>query len=114
MYCQLIIDPLGKYPSGHDEQIKESLGLIPSFVLASITDITGNDSIEFMDAMKGYYGFPTYEMGGTVEEDVYKYPEDEDLYPLAKYDFGDTHLLQYEYGILSYVDGDKVNTVRMD
>jgi hypothetical protein len=59
---------------------------------------------------------------GTVTEDgtyVSKYPEDSDLYPLARMQLTDPegtniHVYQYRYGIIAVTDGTDLRITKMD
>ncbi|MEZ9847773.1 hypothetical protein BCU74_03920 [Vibrio breoganii] len=81
------------YPDG----LGHLLGMIPEF-------FTLDDLLETPEALtelvEGRYGFPMRELGGEVgQDDVYRYPEDPALYPVAVTKSAVVKVIVYPYGI---------------
>lgn len=105
-----VFDPKGKYGLDHYE-MEETLGLIPMFVRGRAIDET------LLEALANGYGFgELVELkGGSIIDNVFKYPKDSDLYPLAEMVSGDSVLLQYPYGIVAVKEpGKEFFVTRMD
>ena len=92
----------------------EHLGLIPSILREASEQIDIHSKETFLDAVEEAYGFPMYEMkGGTVENSTYKYPQDDDLEPIATYFCDGIEIHQYPYGIMAFMFSEPYIT-RMD
>ena len=110
---KLEIDPLNKYSETRQDHIIESLGLIPQFVNNPMyVDKSLKETLDLS------YGFGLHKMyGGKVEEDGrFTYPEDPDLYPLAKMIRGNEYLYQYPHAIIAIwcADTESYFVTRMD
>lgn len=109
-------DPMEHYTHVSHEDIVASLGLIPDILGNAVA--SGSES--FRSALESSYGFPLRDMiGGTVDNGIYKYPQDPDLYPICSYimkckDKPTVSILQYRYGIMHIDEGNTSYTVRMD
>ena len=93
----------------------EVLGLVPQIIANAVS--ASKELNDFMPNIEKFYGFPTYEMQGTVDSDgVYHYPGDPDLQPLAKFIIPSLDLVgyQYDYGIVAFVSKDYTTVIRMD
>lgn len=93
------VDPLYKHvPEGRSaDSIIEEVGLIWAW---SKTKETGR---WFKDHFDEQYGFGLFEMKGgqVLDNGIYKYPEDPDLYPLLRVDDEDETVFVYPYGIVA-------------
>ncbi len=89
------------------------LGLIPSFFNHEMMDM---DHDQIVDAVEAAYGFPASRLeGGVINDLVYRYKDDPELYPLAATKLaGKTAVAIYAYGITAFITGDKQTIVRMD
>lgn len=97
------LDPLAKFTHVDDEYIKQSLGLLPGWVVNSEFE-----NVPLKKALNDQYGFGMYENeeASIDENGVYKYPSDEDLYPLVKIIRGNEIFYQYEYALIAIVQKD--------
>jgi len=90
---RLTLDPTDNFASISDNQLMETLGIIPRF----FTD----KEAPIWEQVENAYGFPMCDLdGGTVGEDLhYRYPEDPALAPVAMYQTDTEVMLQYQYAI---------------
>ena len=104
-------DPLNKHNYYTDDQIQELCGLL-SFWLIS------GQQLSLKSRLIDNYAFYSGPMkGGTLtEEGVYSYPQDSDLYPLARFESEGEICFIFEYGIVGvYTKSDGETWVtRMD
>ena len=106
------LDPHNKYEHLSVEDLRMSLGSLPSWVM-------NPTFFEFplKEALDKQYGFGLFETkGGKVSKDgIFSYPEDPDLYPIAEIIRGDETFYQYQYGIVAIIQKDGSSFVtRMD
>ena len=105
------IDPYQKFTNVDEDTILNALGFIPSW--AANPEFINQPLKEALDTQ---YGFGLYEItGGTIEDGIFKYPGDPDLYPLFKLYRGNEILYQYEHAIVAIIQEDSSAFVtRMD
>jgi len=98
------IDPLNKFNHMSLNEIKETLGMLPFWVVNP-----NHFDLSLKEALTLQYGFGgLYQSTGqTITKDgVYQYPEDPDLYPLIKIERGESTFYQYQYGLIAIVQKD--------
>ena len=96
----ITLDPLLHYEKKESGWFLDTLGFLPIILLDSAGD-------NFHDrAVAGYAdtaGCPVYwnQKANITEEGIYQYPEDPDLYPVAKFETNDQVAYAYEYGFVA-------------
>ena len=97
-----------------DVAIKETLGLLPIWVLNWQLQPEGKTLFEYL---RDTYGHGLYKFNGTIEEgDVYRSPseEDEDLQYIAKMKTREGEIIFYPYAITAIPTKDGHYITRMD
>ena len=93
------LDPLYHHiPQGRTaEMIGEEVGLIWAWCMSK------PEGIGFLQHFEDMYQFGVFEMKGgeVLENGIYKYPEDPDLYPLIRVDNKEETVFVYPYGIVA-------------
>jgi len=95
---QWVLDPNKKFGHMTDQELADSLGLIPTFIELEDEDV-------ITAALNRYqFGGPSMK-GGTVDSNgVYLFPEDPPLEPYATCMAGGKTIYVYAYGMISFVD----------
>ena len=114
-------DPLKRFPNATKQALVEACGLIPYFVLEAAT-VAPEGAAGVLEAMNNAYGFAIgiNLTGGTVsDEGVYRYPEDPDLYPIARFDVDGPEgaiasVFIYQCAIVAVRDNKETLVTRMD
>ena len=91
----------------------EHLGYIPSILQQALALAPIHPQEDFLEAVNQSYGFPLYELGGTIKNGIYEYPNDPSLEPIAAYLIDGFTIFQYAYGIMAFMYDTPV-IVRMD
>lgn len=92
----------------------DTLGLIPFWVFE--WNNVDDADMTLKDYLDKRYGYGLYEMDKSTisSKGVYSYPDDPDLYPIAKMDTRAGVFYQYDYGIVAIPTEDGHFVTRMD
>ena len=110
----ITLDPLHHYEKQESRWFVDTLGFLPIILLDSMGK-------NFHDRAESGYadtaGCPVYwnQDAKITDDGIYQYPEDPDLYPVAKFETGDQVAYAYEYGFIACQNesGDWINA-RLD
>lgn len=106
---EVTIDPLKKFNKVPRWALYEATGLIPYFIMEAPAK---GDTQQVAQVLLECYGFgmpQSYNMmddeaASLDTEGVYRYTEDEDMYPLVQFDLEHTTIYVYQYGLVAVVD----------
>ena len=116
------MDPSDHYgPKGAKVgKLWDAMGLIPYFISEAAQEPTAKTVMDHMVDTYGW-GMGSYNMlgedqAGKLEGDVYKYPEDEDLYPYARFELLDSgvEIRVYPYALVAVTGPDGQFMQRFD
>jgi hypothetical protein len=111
------IDPLNKFPNVDPMQISAMCGFLPSWIYETELMHDTNNDVTMKDRLIANYPFYMGEMnGGELTNDgVYKYPGDEDLFPLVRFSFNGELCFIFQYSMVGTISKDGSTWVtRMD
>lgn len=103
---QWVLDPMGNYPEARPNDLLNSLGFIPTFLVPTADNV--------IEKALELYGF---NLGGPMTgctittSGIMQYPGDPDQYPLATCQCGDQTVYVYSYGIISFVNTETKESV---
>ena len=105
-------DPAKSFTHISDEDIIDSLGLIPQIMFNP-----KHRDLNMWDALDAGYqhGGGLFVGDGTIDKDLsYNFPGDPPLKPLAKYTRGSEVAYQYQYGVMIVEKNGELTATRMD